>query len=114
MRKVFRTADSAAAVKNYVAEHIGQRIEVGEIAQKLKRNASYLNTSFKAQTGECITVYIHKAKIERAMKLLEEDRRRSIADICTALSYYDQSHFTRMFKRFTGKTPKEFRALKGK
>ncbi len=95
------------AVKKYVSDNIAQRISVSEIARGLKLNASYLNTNFKAQTGECITVYIHRKKIEKAMSMLE-DENRSISDVWTTLSYYDQSHFTKQFKRFTGKTPKQF------
>jgi YesN/AraC family two-component response regulator len=45
--------------------------------------------SFKAQTGECITDYIQKQKIEVAKTMLS-DPTHSIAVVWTELGYYDQ------------------------
>ena len=33
----------------------------------------------------------------------------SITDIWTALGYFDQSHFNKHFKKFTGITPRQYR-----
>lgn len=99
---------SAEKVKKYVAEHLRERITVAEVAGSLGLNASYLNSSFKRQTGSCITDYIQSEKMEAAKKLLT-DANCTIADIWTELGYYDQSHFSKMFKRHTGLTPKQFK-----
>ena len=100
---------SAEKVKKYVAEHLRERITVAEVAKSLRLNASYLNSSFKRQTGSCITDYIQSEKMEVAKKLLADDNC-SIADIWTELGYYDQSHFSRIFKKHTGLTPKQFKS----
>ena len=47
-------------------------------------------------------------RIERAKRLLEGDCA-SISDVGLSLGFSDQSHFTRIFRRLTGRTPTQFR-----
>ena len=101
---------SAEKVKEYIAKHLYERISVAEIAEDLGMNASYLNSSFKQQTGKCITDYIQIQKTQQA-KILLTSGEGSLSDIWTELGYYDQSHFSRIFKKHTGYTPKQFRTI---
>lgn len=103
---------SAAGVKEYVDSHLHERISISEVAESLGMNASYLNSSFKNQTGECITDYIQKTKVEEAKTLLMT-REDTISEIWTDLGYYDQSHFCKIFKKHTGLTPKQYRLKTG-
>ncbi|MDR1463867.1 MAG: AraC family transcriptional regulator [Oscillospiraceae bacterium] len=106
-----RSAQYQSEVERYVRDHLTGRIRVADIAELLRMNASHLNASFKAATGESITSYIQRQKIELAKRLLAT--RRSLADIWTELAYCDQSHFTRQFKRLTGLTPLQYRRALG-
>lgn len=101
---------SAEKVKEYVASHLYEHISVAEIAENLGMNASYLNSSFKQQTGKCITDYIQTKKIEQA-KMMLTSSEDPLSDIWTELGYYDQSHFSKIFKKHTGLTPKQFRVI---
>lgn len=100
---------SVAGVKEYISLHLNERISVAEAARSVGMNASYLNSSFKEQTGLCITDYIQQQKTEEAKKLLA-DPEKPISEIWTALGYYDQSHFNKSFKKCAGLTPKQYRA----
>lgn len=95
-------------VQQYVQEHLTERIAVRQIAEALGRNASYLNTCFRTQTGESITSYIRFCKVRRAGELLR-GTDQSLAEICASLGYFDQSHFSRTFKSQTGMTPGAYR-----
>ncbi len=101
---------STEKVKEYIASHLYERISVAEIAEELGMNASYLNSSFKQQTGKCITDYIQMQKTQQA-KIMLKSGEGSLSDIWTQLGYYDQSHFSRIFKKHTGYTPKQFRTI---
>ena len=92
----------------YVQEHLSEKITVSEIARACGLNASYLNTCFREQTGECVSAFVRRMKISRAAELLR-GRDRSLAEICAMLGYFDQSHFSRAFKAVTGVTPGKYR-----
>ena len=95
-------------VRLYVQEHLSEKITVAEIARARSLNASYLNTCFREQTGESVSAYIRRRKIERAEELLGSTAH-SLAEICAMLGYFDQSHFNRAFKAVTGMTPGAYR-----
>ncbi|MBQ7542232.1 MAG: helix-turn-helix transcriptional regulator [Clostridia bacterium] len=101
-------AEQALLVQRYIEKHLTERITVRQIAHALGRNASYLNTCYRAQTGESITGYIRRRKIGAARRQLRETAQ-SPAEICAALGYFDQSHFIRAFKAETGMTPGAYR-----
>ena len=97
-------------VHGYVRAHMTEKITVSEIAQSCGLNASYLNTCYRAQTGESVSACIRRMKIERAAELLC-GTDHSLAEICAMLGYFDQSHFSRAFKAVTGMTPGAYRTL---
>lgn len=99
-------------VHDYVQAHLSEKIAVGEIARTLGLNASYLNTCYRALTGESVSGCIRRMKIERAAQLLR-GTEHSLAEICVMLGYFDQSHFSRAFKAVTGMTPGAYRAQIG-
>ncbi len=99
----------ADSVRTFVDGHIGEKISVAEIAAVFQKNPSYLNSCFKRMTGERITDYIARRKVEEAKKLLCRPDSQ-MADIWVSLGYCDQSHFNKSFKKITGMTPTQFRS----
>lgn len=77
-------------------------------AERLNLNASYLSTLFKKETGMTLTEYVSKKRIEQAAFLLVSTNLQiqSIAQNC---GIYDVNYFTKMFKKYMGKTPREYR-----
>lgn len=103
-----RTNYYARAVQEYVQEHLHEKITVQEMARVLNLHPSYLNTIYKNKTGESVTGFIGRKKVERAQHLLMHSEK-SLAEICALLGFFDQSHFTRTFKRICGMTPGKYR-----
>ena len=68
----------------------------------------HLATVFRKFHGRTIGEYTQRLRVSHASKLLVE-REKELADIAYESGFSDQSHFNRLFKRFTGMTPAEFR-----
>ena len=77
-------------------------------AEILNVNASYLSTLFKKETGTTLTEYVAKKRVEQAAFLLTSTNLQ-IQTISQNCGIYDVNYFTKLFKKYTGKTPKEYR-----
>lgn len=93
---------------DFIKGHISEKIGINEIADYLNISVPYLSRLFKAETGENISEYIIKRKIESALIMLKYSNK-SIADISAHLNFSSQSYFTKVFRRYAGLTPKEYK-----
>ena len=98
----------ALDVTNYVRHHLSDSITTEAIADELFLSRTYLSSKFKADTGENLSDFIQKEKITEAKRLLRYTDKPLVA-ISLYLGFSSQSHFNRVFKSITGKTPKEYR-----
>lgn len=67
----------------------------------------YCDTVFKKETGFSIIEYFNKLKIEEAKKLIVE-RADSLTEIALKLGFEDYNYFSRLFKKHTGYSPKQY------
>nr|WP_277875978.1 helix-turn-helix transcriptional regulator [Chroococcidiopsis sp. [FACHB-1243]] len=63
---------------------------------------------FKQSMGDPLHQYVLKCRIERAKELLV-NTQLLIAEIAQTVGFYDQSHFTNVFRRHTNLTPRQYR-----
>jgi AraC family transcriptional regulator len=75
------------------------------LANKLGYNKYYISHLFKEKTGISLHQYIIQLKIKQAKR---ENKNNDLLDIALGNGFFDQSHFTRHFKRYEGITPKEY------
>lgn len=95
-------------VIDYINEHLSEEIYMDVLAEKLKMSSGYLSSYFKAKTGKNIVDYINETRIAKATSLLTDDRIK-IHDAAKAVGYQNITSFNRMFKKYTGVTPSEYR-----
>jgi len=93
---------------NNISKHLYDKTSIFQLAEDVDLNPNYLSELFKKEVGITISHYIQREKIEEAKRLLTSSTY-PILDISTWLNFHDQSHFTRIFKKFTGTTPKKYR-----
>lgn len=94
-------------VKDYIKENIALDLKVQEIADKFHLEKKYLATRFKEETKETMKKYIQRKKIEEAKRIMQSSTM-SLIEIASILSFYDQSHFSKVFKDIEGMTPKQY------
>lgn len=99
----------AKEVNHYIQHHLSQRITVADIAKELYLSRPYLSKQFKEETNENLTDYILQQKVEEAKRLLRYSDK-PITAISYYLSFSSPGHLSRVFKRYTNQTPKEYRS----
>lgn len=77
-------------------------------AEFLNVNPSYLSALFKKETGTTLTEFVNKKRVEKAKHLLRSTNMQ-IQTIAQNCGIYDVNYFTKVFKKYTDKTPKEYR-----
>jgi AraC-like DNA-binding protein/ligand-binding sensor protein len=98
-------------VKNaveYIARHFSEEISLASVADTLHVNTSYLSTLFRQVTGTTFKEYLNRIRIEEAARLLS-NTDYPVMEIAIACGYKDQSYFTKVFKKLTGLTPRQYR-----
>ncbi|MFP7224595.1 helix-turn-helix domain-containing protein [Priestia filamentosa] len=98
--------------QSYIFKHLYEKITLGEMAKVVNMHQNYLSSLFKKEVGMSITEYILKQKVEEAKRLLTHSDY-TLSEIYTWLNFHDQSHFTKVFKKYTGTTPKKFKSKQG-
>ena len=94
--------------KTYITEHLNQLLRVDKIAAKAGINKSYLSSRFSQTEGVSIGQFIQKKRIEAAANMLKYSDT-SITEISNYLWFSSQSHLGRLFKKYMGQTPKQYR-----
>ncbi|MGN4292162.1 AraC family transcriptional regulator [Bacillus cereus group sp. MYBK87-2] len=94
--------------KNYISKNIYQEISLKQLSHITNKNPMYLSTLFKKEVGISISEYIHREKVEETKKLLTLTYY-SLLEISTFLNFNNQSYFNKVFKKYTGFTPKQYR-----
>lgn len=93
---------------HYIFNHLYEEMTLPLLAEQCNKNPSYLSALFKKETGVALSEYIQRTRIEEAKKLLTLTDR-PIAEIGSLLNFHEQSYFTKIFKKFAGVTPKQYR-----
>lgn len=91
----------------YIDRNIDMPLTVSGIAESLGYSIYYVSHLFKSKMHITLQDYIITKKIERAKKLIE-DNRYTITQIAEKLSYNNIQSFSRSFKNITGLSPKEY------
>ncbi|MBN2642582.1 MAG: AraC family transcriptional regulator [Victivallales bacterium] len=81
---------------------------VSELARRVGLSANYLSGLFRQHTGEPLKTYMNRIRVERAENMLLSTNK-SIAEIAWMCGFRDAAYFSRIFERYAGIKPFEYR-----
>ena len=102
-----KTISNIKQVQEYIEENFRQALQVSQLAAMVNITPRTLNRRFQACVAMRPIEYIQAVRIEQAKRLLELGDV-SIKSLADQVGYDDISSFTRLFKRATELTPKEY------
>jgi AraC-like DNA-binding protein len=104
-----KTPAWAQELKEIIQDHIDTNLSLKEISKNLEINPSYLSREFSKYFEDLsFGEYIRKQRIEKAKELMQTSKY-SLTEIAYLTGFSDQSHFTRIFKKHTGKNPSSYK-----
>ena len=83
-------------------------IRISEIQERLYITERTLERQFKKEMGVSAKQFAKIIQFHSSVKIMTEEDYLNFTEVGHQSGYTDQSHFIRNFKKFTGKTPKEF------
>jgi AraC-like DNA-binding protein len=95
-------------ITNYVHHNLSRPLDIEELAKELFISRTHLAAKFKKETDMTLTDFILGEKTEEAKRLLQHSDK-PLSLIADHLGFSSQSHFTKTFKKYVGKTPGEYR-----
>jgi AraC family transcriptional regulator len=101
-----------AQARDLLHGNFNDSLNLVEIARAVGVHPTHLARSFKKHFRSTVGEYVRRLRLDWAMRQLSESED-SIAEIAAAAGFYDQSHFSHLFKQHTGFSPAEFRAAQG-
>ncbi|MCB0836364.1 MAG: AraC family transcriptional regulator [Bacteroidia bacterium] len=100
--------DRINVVYRYVRKHFHRPISLEEIAAEINMTVPAFCRYFKKLSGKTFTRFVNEFRVVHACKLLSE-KPSSITEICYESGFNNFSHFNKIFKETTGKSPSAYR-----
>jgi two-component system response regulator YesN len=99
--------------QEYVENHLSGDTSLQAVADHIPVHPVYLSRVYKAETGEGLSGYILRLKMEKAERLLSDSAMR-IHEIAEQIGFNNPSYFIKVFKKYFGWTPKDYREHAGR
>lgn len=93
---------------HHVQKHYFEPLQIQQIAETLSVHPVHLGRTFKKAVGCDLMEYIHRVRVDHARQRLKQSEL-SITEICYEVGFQEKSHFGRIFKKFVGLSPGEYR-----
>ncbi|MCP3775063.1 response regulator [Paenibacillus sp. MZ04-78.2] len=95
-------------IVQFVNCHYNTDLNLATLSNKFFLNQGYIGKLFKKHTGMGFVDYLNGVRMEKAAKLLEEGYLKTY-EVCEEVGYKDLNYFYRIFKKFKGVSPAEYK-----
>lgn len=101
-------------ILKYIEDHYMEEIYLDLLAQNLSLTSSYISRYFKEKTGFNLNRYINNFRIKKATEILSNSSSNlMIKDVAAQVGILSISTFNRLFKQYTGFSPKQYKQSLG-
>jgi AraC family transcriptional regulator len=97
------------SISDYVRENLTNDISVTELAAMVCMSPAHFSRLFRASFGIAPYRFVMQQRVQEAKRMLASSTL-SASQIAISLGFASQSHFMKVFRQFTGVTPKQYRA----
>ena len=111
-----KTPSWVAELKQIIQDQVDSNLNLTAVSKSLELHPAYLSREFsKYFNNLSFGEYVRKLRIENAIRLMQTNNF-SLTQIAYLTGFSDQSHFSRIFKQHTGKSPSAYKKaqVKGK
>lgn len=98
--------------EKYILRHYADNLTLQSVASEVHVTPVWLSKLFKKEKKQTFLEYLTEVRMENSKVMLGEVKYR-IYQISSFVGYKDPVHFTKLFKKYTGLTPKEYRRMQG-
>jgi AraC family transcriptional regulator len=95
-------------VSEYIDDHLEKNLSLKELAAVVNMSSHYFTSLFKQSTGLSAYQYVIHRRMERAKQLLCR-QSLSIIEVSQQVGFQSQSHFSNVFRKYVGTTPRIYR-----
>lgn len=97
------------AVEQYITDNIKEELDLESTAAKFNLSPYYFSRTFKEIVGYNFSDYVNMMRIKAAKEFLKNNSM-SIKEVCYLVGYSDPNYFSKVFKKYEGLSPSEFKA----
>lgn len=94
-------------IRDYMMANLDQPIRLADLARLCDLTETGLSRAFKSTTGLPPYAWLCRFRLEKAMEWLREGR--CVTQVAQSVGFYDQAHFSRVFKQQFGLSPGQVR-----
>lgn len=92
----------------HLRDHLHERLRLKDLSKHIGYSERHLLNLFRTRTGMTIIRYLTRLRIDRARELIAADPARPLTDVALACGFSNHAHFTHVFHRYIGETPRAF------
>jgi two-component system response regulator YesN len=92
----------------FIEQNYNTDITLQQVAELVEMSPNYLSTLFKKDLQLSFVEFINQCRVDKAKEMLLNTHMKSY-EVAQSVGFMDESYFSRIFKKFTDTSPKEFR-----
>lgn len=96
-------------ILNFIDEHIYEDLSMDTITDSLNVSASHVYKTLRSNCDKTFVEYLTEKKLEKACDLLQQGMK--VKDVANTLGYSSSRYFIRVFKRYKGSSPNQYKCI---